>query len=76
MMRIIDDNHLVSAVSSGWKAVPSKFPCLTATITFFSETSFPCIQNFICKCDIGMIKQIVHTYYKYIITYLCVSKQN
>lgn len=32
--------HRVSAVNSGWKAVPSKFPCFTATITFFSDPAF------------------------------------
>lgn len=32
--------HLVSTVNSGWKAVPSKFPCFMATITFFSGMAF------------------------------------
>jgi len=39
--------HLVSAVNSGWKAVPSMFPCLTATITLLSSSAFSChVQNY------------------------------
>ena len=37
----------VSEVSSGWKAVPSKLPCLTATITLFSDPALPWYWKFV-----------------------------